>query len=173
VDLDNPQQVAQLRRIFRAADGHGMAIVVHMRPSVTRHRPYGAKEANIFLREVLPAAPHVVVQIAHLSGAGGYDDPSVDQALSVFVAAIARHDPRMAHVYFDICGVAGFGNWQDKKTLIAERIRQVGIKRILWGSDGAFGGGITPEQALRAYRQLPLSVDEFHTIDTNLAPYMH
>ena len=124
--------MAQLRRIFQAADEHGMAIVVHMRPSVTRHRPYGAKEANIFLRVVLPAAPHVVVQIAHLSGAGGYDDPSVDQALSVFVAAIARQDPRMAHVYFDICGVAGFGNWQDKKTLIAERIHQIGIKRILW-----------------------------------------
>jgi predicted TIM-barrel fold metal-dependent hydrolase len=172
VDLDNPQHVAQLRRIFQAADEHGMAIVVHMRPSVTRHRPYGTKEANIFLREVLPTAPHVVVQIAHLSGAGGYDDPSVDQALSVFLAAIARRDLRMTRVYFDICGVAGLGNWQSKKTLIAERIRQIGVKRILWGSDGAFGAGITPEQALRAYRQLPLSVDEFHTIDANLAPYM-
>jgi hypothetical protein len=82
--------VAQLRRVFQAADEHGMAIVVHMRPSVTRQRPYGAKEATIFLREVLPSAPHVVIQIAHLSGAGRYDDPSVDQALSVFVAAIER-----------------------------------------------------------------------------------
>jgi predicted TIM-barrel fold metal-dependent hydrolase len=172
VDLDNPQHVAHLRRIFQAADEHGMAIVVHMRPSVTRHRPYGANEANIFLREVLPAAPHVVVQIAHLSRAGGYDDPSVDQALSVFVSAIASRDVRMVHVYFDICGVAGFGKWQDKKALIAGRIRQIGVRRILWGSDGAFGGGITPEEALRAYRQLPLSVDEFHTIDTNIAPYM-
>jgi predicted TIM-barrel fold metal-dependent hydrolase len=173
VDLDNPEHVTQLRRIFQAADEHGMAIVVHMRPSVTLRRPYGAMEANVFLREVVPAAPHVVVQIAHLSGAGGYDDPSVDEALSVFVAAIARRDPRMAHVYFDICGVAGFGKWQDKKTLIVERIRQIGVKHILWGSDGAFGGGITPEEAVRAYRQLPLSVDEFHTIDSNIAPYMH
>jgi hypothetical protein len=111
----------------------------------------------------------VVVQIAHLSGAGGYDDPSVDQALSVFVASLTRRDARMAHVYFDICGVAGFGKWQAKKALIAGRIRQIGVKRILWGSDGAFGGGITPEKAMRAYRQLPLSVDEFHTIDTNIA----
>ncbi len=45
VDLDNPEHVAQLCRIFQAADEDGMAIVVHMRPSVTRHRPYGAKEA--------------------------------------------------------------------------------------------------------------------------------
>ena len=43
--------------MFRAADDHGMAIVVHMRPSVTRKRPYGAKEAEIFLNEVLPSAP--------------------------------------------------------------------------------------------------------------------
>jgi uncharacterized protein len=93
VDLDNPEHVATLRRIFHSADEHGMAIVVHMRPSVTRHRPYGAKEAKVFLSEVLPTAPHVTVQIAHLAGAGGYDDPSVDSALSVFIDAIAKGDP--------------------------------------------------------------------------------
>lgn len=57
VDLGDPHQVAELKRVFRAADDHGMAIVVHMRPSVTRKRPYGAKEAEIFLNEVLPSAP--------------------------------------------------------------------------------------------------------------------
>jgi len=56
--------------------------------------------------------------------------------------------------------------------MIALRIRQIGIKRVLWGSDGAFGGGMTPEQALEAYRKLPLTKDEFRTIDTNVAPYM-
>jgi predicted TIM-barrel fold metal-dependent hydrolase len=172
VDLDDPQQVTELRRIFRTADEHGMAIVVHMRPSVHRNRPYGAREAETFLNEVLPSAPHVAIQIAHLAGAGGFDDPSVDSALSVFIAAIARHDSRMAHVFFDICGVAGLGQWEEKKALIALRIRQIGIKRILWGSDGAFGGGMTPAQALEAYRKLPLTKNEFRTIDTNVAPYM-
>ena len=139
VDMDNPSHVAQLRRVFRAADEYGMAIVVHMRSSVTRNRPYGAREAQTFLNEVLPSAPHVPIQIAHLAGAGGFDDPSVDSALSVFIEAIARHDSRMANVYFDICGVAGMGRWKEKKALIVERIRQIGINRILWGSDGAFG----------------------------------
>jgi predicted TIM-barrel fold metal-dependent hydrolase len=172
VDLDDPRQVAQVRRVFRAADEHGMAIVVHMRPSVTRNRPYGAREAEIFLNEILPAAPHVPIQIAHLAGAGGFDDQSVYRALAVFIDAIARHDARMTNVYFDICGVAGIGQWKEKKSLIATRIRQVGVNRILWGSDGAFGGGITPAQAMRAYEELPLTRQEFHTIDTNLAPYM-
>ena len=114
VDMDNPSHVAQLRRVFRAADEHGMAIVVHMRSSVTRNRPYGAKEARAFLNDILPSAPHVPIQIAHLAGAGGFDDPSVDSALSVFIDAIARHDVRMANAYFDICGVAGMGRWKEK-----------------------------------------------------------
>ena len=172
VDMDQPQEVAEVRAVFAAADKYGMAIVVHMHPSVTRHRVYGAKEARIFLNQVLPAAPHVPVQIAHLSGAGGYDDPGTDEALSVFITAIAKNDPRMAHVYFDICGVAGLGGWKSKKELIAKRIREVGVKRILWGSDGAFGGGMTPKQALEAFEQLPLSKQEFETIDSNRAPYM-
>jgi len=49
VDMDNPSHVAQLRSVFRTADKHGMAIVVHMRSSVTRKRAYGAKEAKTFL----------------------------------------------------------------------------------------------------------------------------
>ena len=78
----------------------------------------------------------------------------------------------MAHVYFDISGVAGLSHWQAKKDLIAKRIRQVGLTRILWGSDGAFGGGLTPEKALRDFEELPLSKKEFRTIDSNLTPYM-
>src|ERR1700756_3889558 len=51
VDLDNPEHVARLRQVFQAADEHGMAIAVHLRSSVTRDRPYGGKEAKIFLNE--------------------------------------------------------------------------------------------------------------------------
>jgi predicted TIM-barrel fold metal-dependent hydrolase len=172
VDMDQPREVAKVRAVFQAADEHGMAIVVHLHPSVTRHRPYGAKEARIFLDEVLPAATHVPVQIAHLTGSGGYDDPGVDAALAVFIDAIAKHDPRVARVYFDISGVAGLGDWKEKKSQIAERIRQVGVRRILWGSDGAFGGGMTPEQALRAFEELPLTKQEFQAIYHNMTSYM-
>ncbi len=149
-----------------------MAIVVHLRSSVTRNRSFGAREAKIFLHEVLPSARHVPIQIAHLGGAGGFDDPSVDAADSVFIDAIERREVTMTNVYFDISGVAGLGQWKAKKTLIAKRIRQIGVNRILWGSDGAFGGGMTPRQALQTYRELPLTQAEFHTIDTNVAPYM-
>jgi uncharacterized protein len=70
VMLDNPAHVAKLREVFRAANGAGMAIVVHMRSSVTLERPHGAAQARAFLDEVLPSAPDVTVQLAHMAGAG-------------------------------------------------------------------------------------------------------
>jgi predicted TIM-barrel fold metal-dependent hydrolase len=172
VDLDSAADVAKVRTIFRSANEHGMAIVVHMRPSVTRRRAYGAKEARAFLTEILPAAPDVPVQIAHLAGAGGYDDPAVDAAAAVFVEAVANHDTRMKHVYFDVSGVAGLGKWKEKAGVIATRIRQLGVERLLFGSDGAGNGNLTPKEAWAAFRQLPLTQVEFHAIEQNITPYM-
>ena len=171
VDLDNPEHVERLRQVFREANRRRMAIVVHMRSSVTRKRPYGAKEARAFLRELLPAAPRVPVQIAHLSGAGGYDDPAIDEALGVFVDAIAKHDQRMAHVYFDISGITGIGQWKERGELIATRVRQLGLGRVLYGSDGAVPGN-TPREHWTRFRQLPLSDAEFRAIEGNIVPYM-
>ena len=171
VDLDNPEQVRKLRAVFRAADDHHMAIVVHLHPNVDHHRPYGAREAKIFIADVLSAAPHVPVQVAHLAGSGGYDDPSTDAALLVFIEALTHHDPRVSHLYFDISGVAGLGEWKNKKELIASRIRQVGVNRILFGSDGAWTD-FTPLRAEEAFRELPLTAEEFHVIDTNVPPYL-
>jgi predicted TIM-barrel fold metal-dependent hydrolase len=173
VDLDNPEHVEDLGKVFQAASAHHMAIVVHMHPSVTRHRPYGAKEAQIFLTQVLPAAAGAYVQIAHFAGSGGYDDPDTDEALCVFIRAIQRHDPNMKTVYFDITNVAGLGNWEPKRDLIAKRTREIGVHRVLFGSDGYFGGGVTPVRAWADFRSLPLSKVEFRIIASNVTLYIH
>ena len=131
VNVDHPDDVAKVRRVFRTANRYGMAITVHMHANIDHHRPYGAKEAQIFLEQILPEAPDVPVQIAHLAGGGGYDDPATDQALSVFIQAIEHDDPRVKNVYFDVCGIA-IGMWKDKASLIVKRIRQIGVRRILY-----------------------------------------
>jgi predicted TIM-barrel fold metal-dependent hydrolase len=168
VDLLNAAHIEQLRRVFRAANDQGMAIVVHMRSSVTRARPYGAKQATVFLKELIPSAPDVPIQIAHLAGAGGYEGPLVDEALAVFVEAVARKDPAMARVYFDVSGIT-LGEWADRAELIAMRIRALGVGRILYGSDGAAGGNLAPREAWAMFRQLPLTEAEFMTIAANVA----
>jgi predicted TIM-barrel fold metal-dependent hydrolase len=171
VQLDKPDHVARVRAVFRRANEHRMAIIVHMHSSFNQHRPYGATQARTFLTELLPTAPDVPVQIAHLTGAGGYDDPATDEALGVFADAIGKHDPLMARVYFDISGVAGVGGWKARAPRIAERVRQLGVDRILFGTDAVAGGPMSPLQAWTAFRQLPLTEAEFRAIEANVAPY--
>jgi predicted TIM-barrel fold metal-dependent hydrolase len=171
VDVTNAEQLAQLRRVFRAANGNHMALVVHMRPSVDRNRPYGAAQARIMLEQLLPEVPDVTIQIAHLAGAGGYDDPT-DQSLQVFIDALAGNDPRVKRLYFDVCGVSGLGDWNDAKAaLVAKRIHQIGVTRLLYGSDAPVPGNM-PAEALARWHQLPLTKDEFHAVESNIAPYL-
>ena len=70
VQLEIPDQLAKVQQVFRAANAHGMAIVVHLHSSVTMKRPYGTTFARIFLDDVIPAAPDVPIQIAHLTSSG-------------------------------------------------------------------------------------------------------
>jgi predicted TIM-barrel fold metal-dependent hydrolase len=171
VDLDNPDNVAQVRKVFAAANGLRMAIVVHMRSSIDKQRKYGAAEARVFLDELLPAAPDVPVQIAHLAGAGGYG-PAIDSALSVFTDAIARRDERLKNVWFDATSVVLSATPADELRQIAARIRQIGVERVLYGSDAALSPLTYPKAAWAAFRRLPLTEAELAVIAKNIAPYM-
>ena len=95
----------------------------------------------------------------------------VTAQLEVFIEAIGKADRRTTHLYFDVSGVAGLGQWVEKAPLIASRIRQLGVGRVLYGSDGS-ADLLRPREAWSAFRQLPLSDVEFRTIETNQAPYM-
>ena len=100
--VDNAEQLEQLRRVFRAANQRRMAIVVHMRASISLKRPYGAAQARVFLEELLPLVPNSHVQIAHLAGTGpGYDDPPADNALAVLAEAVERRDSANSSLWFD------------------------------------------------------------------------
>lgn len=169
-DYHNPQDVARLRQVFRAANANQMAIVIHMRASISRNLPYGRTEAQIFIDSILPEAPNVPVQIAHLAGAGGYDT-TTDRALSAFVDLIARRDPRAQRLWFDVTTVDRNATPADLG-LIASRIRQLGVERVLFGSDAAAGGNLPPREAWASFLRLPLTEAEFRTIATNVAPYM-
>lgn len=171
VDLDNPENVATVRKIFQAANDRRMPIVVHMRTSISKRRNYGRDQARVFLTELLPAAPNIPIQIAHLSGAGGYDELT-DAALSVFVEAIAAKDARVKNLWFDVTTVVRSGIEPDKAKLVATRIREIGIRRVLYGSDAAGGGNPAPREGWAAFRQLPLTNNEFKTIAENVAPFM-
>jgi len=61
----------------------------------------------------------------------------------------------------------------DDARFIADRLRQIGLQRVLYGSDMAISGNPTARQGWGAFRaMLPLTEAEFKTIAANVAPYM-
>jgi predicted TIM-barrel fold metal-dependent hydrolase len=172
VQLDDPAHVARLHEVFAAADRHRMAIVVHLRASISKGRPYGARQARIFVEQLLPAAPGVMVQVAHFAGTGpGYEDPPAREAMAVLAAAVAQHDPRTRNLRFDVASIVDRDITPGTAKLVADLIRQVGANRVFYGSDAAQGGNLRPKEAWAAFRKLRLTADEFAQIANNVPPY--
>lgn len=173
VQLDNPAHVARLAEVFAAANRERMAILVHMRASIRNKRPYGAPEARAFLDKVLPAAPDVTVQVAHMAGTGpGFEDPPSREVLAELAQAVERRHPATRNLWFDVASVADRDIKPDSAALLAKRIRQVGVSRVLYGTDSAQGDNLRPVEAWAAFRKLPLTEAEFAQIAANVPPYM-
>jgi predicted TIM-barrel fold metal-dependent hydrolase len=158
VDFHNPEQVAKVRRVMVAANKYKLPMIIHVRPGDT----YGREEADIFLHQLVASAPDVPIQIAHLWGGESFSGP----ALAVYADAVSRNDPATKNLYFDISGSWAYSKPQDMAEIVA-RIRQIGLSRILYASDGP------PAEAWDAFRKkLPLTEKEFRAIAANVAPYM-
>ena len=119
------------------------------------------------MREILPEAPDIPIQIAHLAGWGGYDE-ATDEVVAAFAEAIARKDPRAKNLYFDITTVVFGGHSAQLRQRIASRIRHLGLRRVLFGSDQADPLG----EWTRLLRFLPLTRGEFKIIAGNVTPYL-
>ena len=166
VDLEKPADLERMKQVFATANRLGMPIAAHL---WSGSKNYGRRDAEIFLAEVLPEASDVVVQIMHMAGAGpGW----ADEALEVFANAVEAGDPRTRNLYFDVATVADMQT-NAQLQLLAKRIRQIGPERILYGSDGSFGGRNTPDQEWGTFRgMVPLTDAEFSIIRDNVAPYL-
>lgn len=158
VNFHDPEQVMKVRRVMEAANRYRLPMIIHVRPGET----YGRAEAEIFLHQLVAAAPDVPIQIAHLWGGEGYSS----SALAVYADAVSKGDPAARNLYFDISGTWRFSKPEEMAEIVA-RIRQIGLDRILYASDDP------PAQAWEAFRKkVPLTEKEFRTIANNVAPYM-
>lgn len=166
VDLRDPAHIERLQQVFATANRLRLPIVVHVDTGDPAHAREAAEQ---FLARVLPRAPDVVVQVAHLAGSGpGWDD----DALDVLASAVERGDARTKNLYFDVATVADLQK-HEQLELMARRIRQIGPQRILYGSDASFAGRNTPDEEWGRFRgMVPLTDAEFAVIRDNVAPYL-
>jgi predicted TIM-barrel fold metal-dependent hydrolase len=167
VDVLNPQHVEKVRAVFRAANEKRLSIVVHLWTS----GKYGREHAEAFLNQILPAAPDIPIQIAHMAASG--PNYHSDDAFEVYANAAAHGDPRMRNVYTDVASMVTRNTKPETLELVAKRLRQFGLQRTLFGSDRSPGfGNDSPKDAWEAFRRLPLTEKEFRTVAGNVAPYM-
>jgi len=174
VDLRDSGHVRRLRRVFHAADEHRMAIVAHVWTGDDRvGKPFGKAQAETFVNEVLPEAAQVTVQIAHLGGSGPRLDPGTMAGMIVLSEAVAAGNPRMRNVYFDMTTNVMARSSGDDAAFMAARIHQIGVPRILYGSDIAIQGNPAARESWTMFRmKTPLTAQEFDAIAANVAPYL-
>jgi predicted TIM-barrel fold metal-dependent hydrolase len=171
VQMENPEHFEKLKKVFQAANRQRMAIVVHLRASISKKRPYGAEQARLFL-ELLAFAPDIPVQIAHMASSGpGFVDPPAHSVIEVLAEAVAKKDSRTKKLWFDVASNAHPENPAEASELLVKLIRQIGVKRILYGTDGAAGNNLLPRESWEAFRGLKLTKKEIKTIAKNVAPY--
>jgi predicted TIM-barrel fold metal-dependent hydrolase len=99
--LDRPADRQHLIAVFRLANPLRMPILIHLRGA---EQWDGAQAAELFYRELLPAAPDTPVQLAHLGGWGGYDR-TTDATLSTLLDRCAANPAPCARLYFDLAAV--------------------------------------------------------------------
>jgi uncharacterized protein len=168
VNLRVAEHVAQLRRVFAAANERQMPIVVHVWTGDDEvANPFDGRDARTFIDEVLPMAPDITVQIAHLGGSGPRLDRGTEEAMLVLAEAA------MKNVYFDIATNVHPQSPTAWVEFMTARMRQIGMSRLLYGSDLAIGDNPLPAEYWRALREKSgLTLGELETIATNVAPYL-
>jgi predicted TIM-barrel fold metal-dependent hydrolase len=168
VDIRKPEHAEKLRQIFRAANKHRLAIVAHLW-RIGDYEEKGGEDAKVFMDKLIPEAPDITVQIAHMAGGGVI----TESALAVFAEAIAAKDPRTKNLYFDVTTMVNAGTPTKRLRRDAEWLRKIGLERILWGSDMMTNSeNSTSKQWLFFRALLPLTEAELRQIANNIAPYM-
>lgn len=168
IDVRDERHVEAVRRVFAAANRLRLAIVLH----AWVPGGYGRRQSEILLDYLLPAAPDIIVQVAHLTGTGpGYFD-STDAALAVLADARRARDLRVANLYLDVASNVTAGQRPQTLATIANRLREIGLDHVLFGSDATATDPVAIRTEWSNFLRLPLNRSEFRRVAGNVAPYL-
>jgi predicted TIM-barrel fold metal-dependent hydrolase len=165
ITLRDPAHLARMQELFALAQRRRAPVLIHMRARGGTN--FGTEDAQIFLEKVVAQAPDIEIIVAHLGASSPGYHPQNDEVMAVFAAAAERNDPRMANLYFDVSGNITDDITPANAALAVQRFRQLGLKRVLYGTDlTAVGGSIA--KAWEIFRtKLPLTAEELQQIAGN------
>lgn len=177
VDLHDSTHVRALRDVFGAADRNELPVIVHLQ---TRREDFGRREVEIFVDRVVPAAPDIPIQVAHMGGDSRFDAPT-RRAVEAFLTAFEEDPEGTANIYFDMALVpmplshargdsARRARFDEMNQAFSEAVRRIGPDRIVFGTD-------FPEYPPGAYveglrKSLPLPDSLLRDLLDDRAPYL-
>ena len=169
VTLRDPAHATRMAEVFALAERLRAPVLAHMRARGGAN--FGAEDARLFLDRLVAVAPSIEIVVAHLGGSGPGYPAQTDSVMEAFGAAAERNDPRMRNVYFDVATNVTAESSAEDVALVARRIRQVGARRVLYGSDlGPPGGSVRSGWAIFRDR-VPLTAEEMRTIAGNVTRF--
>ena len=165
VTLRDSSHLRRMQQVFALAQRQRVPVLVHMRARGGAN--YGADDARLFLSKVVPQAPDIEIVVAHLGSSGPAYVPQHDEVMGAFGEAVERNDRYVRNVYFDVSGIFVEETTADEGARAARRLRQVGVSRILYGSDLTPAGG-SIRRGWEIFRsKVPLTEDELRQIARN------
>ena len=169
VTLRDPAHAARMAQLFALAERLRAPVLAHMRARGGSN--YGAEDARLFLDRLVAVAPSIEIVVAHLGASGPGYQAQTDSVMAVFGEAAERGDPRMRNLYFDVATNVTAESTPEEVALVARRIRQVGPRRVLYGSDlGPPGGSVRSGWEIFRDR-VPLTAEEMRTIAGNVTRF--
>lgn len=165
VTLRDPAHLTRMQQLFALAQRLRAPVLIHMRARGGTN--YGAEDAHIFLDKVVTTAPDIEIIVAHLGASSPGYPPQNDEVMAVFAAAAERQDPRMNNLYVDVSANVTDEITPAEAALVAQRIRQLGPRRVLYGSDLSAPGG-TIRRGWEIFRtKVPLEAVDLQQIVNN------
>jgi uncharacterized protein len=164
VHLNRKDERTKVARVVTEAARHQMPMVIHLGSPT-----FSPRDAEIFIREILPLARGISIQIAH-AGGGGYPVIKArhQRILRIFADHIAKHDPATQNVWFDLSFVPAPDETEKDAMELRREIRRIGISRFVFGSDY---NEDTPQHQIENLQRLGLVPAELETIRTNCTPW--
>src|SRR5690606_18602888 len=101
----------------------------------------------------------------------GFDDPPSRAVLATLADAMERRHPATRKLWFDVASIAQNDTTPQDAAELVRRLRQIGMARILYGTDAAKGDNWRQREAWAAFRKLPHTDAEFTQVAGNVAPY--
>jgi predicted TIM-barrel fold metal-dependent hydrolase len=139
ISLRNADHLARIQALARLAQTRRVPTLIHMRARGGAN--YGPEDVRLLLEQVVPLAPDSEFVVGHLGYAGPGYPPANDEVMAAFAELLAQERREWRNVYFDVATNVTPETTGQEADLVAQRLRKVGLERVLYGSDLSPPGG--------------------------------